>query len=53
MSKNRDPQLSKVERSVHQALEEDIGLGDVTGELIDPSLSQAASLISREESILC
>ena len=53
MSENRDPQLSKVERSVHQALEEDIGLGDVTGELIHPSLSQAASLISREESILC
>ena len=53
MSENRDPQLSKVERSVHQALEEDIGLGDVTGELIHSSLSQAASLISREESILC
>ena len=53
MSKNRDPQLSKVERSVQQALEEDIGLGDVTGELIHPSLSQEASLISREESILC
>ena len=53
MSKNRDPQLSKVERSVQQALEEDIGLGDVTGELIHSSLSQAASLISREESILC
>ena len=43
----------KVFNSVKLALEEDIGVGDVTGELIDPHMSQIASLICREESVLC
>ena len=48
-----NPDLTKVNSSVNNALEEDIGLGDVTGELIDPLKFQAAELICREESILC
>ena len=48
-----NPDLTKVNSSVNKALEEDIGLGDVTGELIDPLKFQTAELICREESILC
>ena len=48
-----NPDLTKVNSSVNNALEEDIGLGDVTGELIDPLKFQAAELICREESVLC
>ena len=53
MSKLGIPNITKLEESVRISLEEDIGLGDITGELIDPNLSQKASLICREESILC
>ena len=53
MSKFAIPNITKLEESVRLSLEEDIGLGDITGELIDPNLSQKASLICREESILC
>ena len=48
-----NPDLTKVNTSVNKALEEDIGLGDVTGELIDPLKFKTAELICREESILC
>ena len=47
------PDQSKIESSVRRALEEDIGLGDITGELIDPLLIQEAKLVCREEAILC
>lgn len=47
------PDQSKIESSVRRALEEDIGLGDITGELIDPLLVQEAKLVCREEAILC
>ena len=53
MSKLGIPNITKLEESVRISLEEDIGLGDITGELIDPNLTQKASLICREESILC
>ena len=53
MSKLGIPNIIKLEESVRLSLEEDIGLGDITGEFIDPNLSQKASLICREESILC
>ena len=53
MSKLGIPNITKLEESVRLSLEEDIGLGDITGELIDPNLSQKASLICSEESILC
>ena len=53
MSKRHEPNIIKIEESVKLALEEDIGIGDITGELIDPLQTQSATLLCREESILC
>ena len=53
MSKRHEPNSVKIEESVKRALEEDIGIGDITGELIDPLQTQSATLLCREESILC
>ena len=53
MSKRHEPNIIKIEESVKLALEEDIGIGDITGELIDPLQTQSAVLLCREESILC
>ena len=53
MSKRHEPNSVKIEESVKLALEEDIGIGDITGELIDPLQTQSAVLLCREESILC
>ena len=53
MSKRHEPNSVKIEESVKLALEEDIGIGDITGELIDPLQTQSAILLCREESILC
>ena len=51
MSKRHEPNSIKIEESVKLALEEDIGIGDITGELIDPLQTQSAILLCREESI--
>ena len=53
MSKRHEPNSVKIEESVKFALEEDIGIGDITGELIDPLQTRSAILLCREESILC
>ena len=53
MSKRHEPNSIKIEESVKLALEEDIGIGDITGELIDPLQTQSAILLCREKSILC
>ena len=53
MSKRHEPNSIKIEESVKLALEEDIGIGDITGELIDPLQTQSAILLCREDSILC
>ena len=53
MSKRHLPNLVKIEESVKLALEEDIGIGDITGELIDPLQTQSAILLCRGKSILC
>ena len=53
MSKRHEPNSIKIEESVKLALEEDIGIGDINGELIDPLQTQSAILLCREESILC
>ena len=53
MSNKNLVDLDKVVKSVKNALEEDIGTGDITGQLINPTYSQEAILICREESILC
>ena len=53
MLRDYKPDLKKVSISIANALEEDIGLGDVTGELINANLSIQAKLICREETVLC
>ena len=53
MSKRHEPNSIKIEESVKLALEEDIGIGDITGELIDPLQTQSAILLCKEESVLC
>ena len=53
MSKRHEPNSIKIEESVKLALEEDIGIGDITGELIDPLQIQSAILLCRDKSILC
>ena len=42
-----------IERSVRQALAEDVGAGDLTAQLIPATQSASATLISREEAVLC
>lgn len=42
-----------VQRVVRWALEEDIGAGDITAQLIPPSSLAAASIITRETGIFC
>jgi len=44
---------SYIETSVRQALEEDIGTGDVTGEIIEQTSTSCATVISREAAIIC
>ena len=53
MSNRHEPNSIKIEESVKLALEEDIGIGDITGELIDPLQTQSAILLCRDKSILC
>lgn len=48
------PQLrADIERSVRWALEEDIGSGDITAELIPATRFATATIITREAAILC
>jgi nicotinate-nucleotide pyrophosphorylase (carboxylating) len=42
-----------IERSVREALAEDVGAGDLTAQLIPAAQSASATLISREEAVLC
>jgi len=42
-----------IETSVRQALEEDIGTGDVTGSLIPTTATSYATVITREDAIIC
>ncbi|VAW69874.1 Quinolinate phosphoribosyltransferase [decarboxylating], partial [hydrothermal vent metagenome] len=44
---------SYIEQSVHNALAEDIGTGDVTAQLIPAEDFSLASVISRESAIIC
>jgi len=44
---------SYIEESVHNALQEDIGSGDVTSRLVDADEVSLAQVISREPAIIC
>ena len=47
------PALTDIERHVRIALEEDIGSGDVTAQLVPEHQKAVARVISREEAVLC
>jgi len=42
-----------VERNVHDALAEDVGSGDITARLIEPSTVGRATVITREAAVFC
>ncbi len=42
-----------IQLAVKTALEEDIGAGDVTAQLIDPNSMSIAKVITREEAVIC
>lgn len=44
---------SYIEESVHNALKEDVGAGDVTASLIDEDATSIASVICRESAVIC
>ena len=47
------PPIAEIERQVRLALEEDIGSGDVTAQLIPAGQAATARVISREDAVLC
>lgn len=47
------PTLAQIESTVRLALEEDVGTGDLTAQLIPDDQLAIARLISREEAVLC
>lgn len=47
------PPLADIERQVRNALEEDIGTGDVTAHLVPEHQQAVARVISREAAVLC
>jgi nicotinate-nucleotide pyrophosphorylase (carboxylating) len=47
------PPVSDIHDDVARALAEDLGSGDITALLIPPSLQASATVISREEAVVC
>ncbi|MDA0689434.1 MAG: nicotinate-nucleotide diphosphorylase, partial [Proteobacteria bacterium] len=47
------PPIEIIERNVATALDEDVGSGDITAELIPEDKSVTAQLICKDEGILC
>lgn len=47
------PPITEIERQVRLALEEDVGSGDVTAQLVPADQAATARVISREEATLC
>jgi nicotinate-nucleotide pyrophosphorylase (carboxylating) len=47
------PPRETIARDVRRALEEDIGSGDVTADLLPPAAQARARLVTREEAVLC
>ena len=45
--------LADLQSAVRIALQEDIGSGDITAELIAPEQTATAHIISREQAIIC
>lgn len=48
-----DPLIAEIERNVSAALAEDVGSGDLTAQLVPADCVTRATVISREDAILC
>ena len=47
------PPQASIERDVHRALDEDVGTGDVTADLLAPGAIARARVVTREAAVLC
>lgn len=47
------PPVTDIQHAVAEALKEDIGMGDLTATLIPDTLTASASIITRQDAILC
>ena len=47
------PSQASIERDVHRALDEDVGTGDVTADLLAPGAIARARVVTREGAVLC
>jgi nicotinate-nucleotide pyrophosphorylase (carboxylating) len=47
------PSQASIERDVHRALDEDVGTGDVTADLLQPGAIGRARVVTREAAVLC
>ena len=47
------PSQASIERDVHRALDEDVGSGDVTADLLAPGAIARARVVTREGAVLC
>jgi nicotinate-nucleotide pyrophosphorylase (carboxylating) len=47
------PSQASIERDVHRALDEDVGTGDVTADLLAPGAIARARVVTREAAVLC
>jgi nicotinate-nucleotide pyrophosphorylase (carboxylating) len=47
------PSQASIERDVHRALDEDVGTGDVTADLLAPGSIARARVVTREAAVLC
>jgi nicotinate-nucleotide pyrophosphorylase (carboxylating) len=47
------PSLETIERDVRRALDEDVGTGDVTADLLDADAKARARVVTRENAVLC
>ena len=47
------PSHASIERDVHRALDEDVGTGDVTADLLAPGAIARARVVTREAAVLC
>src|SRR4051794_14749436 len=47
------PSQASIERDVHRALDEDVGTGDVTADLLAPGTIGRARVVTREAAVLC
>ena len=50
---SENPLAAEIERNVAAALAEDVGSGDLTAQLVDANAVRRATIVSREDAVLC